>query len=379
MPKIKLCFVLGTRPEVIKLAPLIIEAKKEHAIETVIINTGQHQDLSDRVFEVFGIKPDYNLRLMQENQTLEGSVSSLLTSLTPILKKIKPNWVVVQGDTNSTFAGALSAFYQKIPVAHVEAGLRSDNIYAPWPEEINRRLVSQVTALHFTPTSTDTENLIHEGVKPETILQTGNTGIDALKILNKKIDDFAPVLMEVRHQLTQMGLPDDKKRIVLITAHRRESFEKGIANICDAIISLAKKFPETNFIFSTHPNPRVSKTVFEKLKNTLTNIVILPALGYLEFVWLMKQSCLVMTDSGGIQEEAPSLGKRVVVLREVTERIDGLKTGFVRLAGTDFDRITTQVSEGLTEVWPLPSKPTDIYGNGTASSLIVQALKTGKF
>ena len=375
MKQKKLCFILGTRPEVIKLGPLIMQAKQDPLIETLVINTGQHKDLSDKVFEAFDIKPTYDLKIMKQHQTLEQSTSNLLLSITPILNDENPQWVIVQGDTNSTFSGALAAFYKKISVAHVEAGLRSNIIYSPWPEEMNRRLVSKLAKLHFTPTLENSENLLKEGVERNCIYQTGNTGIDALKLLNQKIEKNDSIFLEIDNHLHKLGLPDDKKRFVLITTHRRESFEKGISNVCDAIIALAQKFSDTNFVFPVHPNPRVSKTVFSKLKNREQNILLLPALGYLEFILLMKRSDLVMTDSGGVQEEGPSLGKRIIVLREVTERLEGLKTGFVRLTGTSTDKIISVASEALTNVWSVPGEPSDVYGDGTASQKIIKILK----
>lgn len=375
----RLLIVLGTRPEAIKLAPLVLAARRCKNIDVILCNTGQHREMSAKVLELFELVPDIDLDIMSDQQTLTDITVNILERLQPHLLRLKPDWLIVQGDTTTTFASSLAAFYQKVPVAHVEAGLRTGNIYAPWPEEMNRRLVSEIATLHFPPTSAAADNLHREGLAEGSILVTGNTGIDALKWLVARLAD--DTLLRDRAHVAQeaAGVPGSAtgctRPYVLITGHRRESFGAGFEAICDAIGELADRFSDHDFIYSVHPNPKVRETVFAKLgTGSHPNIYLVQPLEYLPFVDLMSRATLILTDSGGIQEEAPSLGKRVVVLRDVTERMEGLETGLIRLAGTDRCKIVSFVEDALSEQWRVPTKGCDIYGDGGASERIIKRL-----
>lgn len=374
MKRIKIFVVLGTRPEAIKLSPLVCEAKKRGVFDVLVCNTGQHREMTTKVLELFGIVPDVDLDIMQPQQTLVDVTCSVLTRLTPQLVSYQPDWLVVQGDTATTFAAALSAFYSKTPVAHVEAGLRTDNLYSPWPEEGNRRLVSELSELHFPPTPLAAANLLREGICSERTFVTGNTGIDSLKYLVNKINQDSSLQLRADNALKSSGVPINERGIVLITGHRRESFGQGFESICKAICMLAERFPDRNFIYPVHPNPNVRETVFRMLGSNLKNVYLTDPLEYLPFVALMARSELILTDSGGVQEEAPSLGKRVIVLRDVTERREGLDSGFVRMAGTDSEKIVCAAAEALTGVWIAPSAGDDVYGDGRACERILDTL-----
>lgn len=375
----RIVVVLGTRPEAIKLLPLVHAARRRPDIEVVLCNTGQHREMSAKVLEIFGLKPDIDLDIMQAGQTLTDVTVRILTGLQQHLEQLKPDWLVVQGDTTTTFTAALAAFYQKIPVAHVEAGLRTGDIYAPWPEEMNRRLVSEIAVLHFPPTEAAASNLLREGVSPERVLVTGNTGIDALKWLTGRLAADGSLRAQARGELLGAGVPvetaDNERPYVLITGHRRESFGAGFESICAAVGELADRYPDHDFIYPVHPNPRVRETVYAKLGSaSRPNVYLIDPLDYLPFVALMSNASLILTDSGGVQEEAPSLGRRVVVLRDVTERMEGLETGLIRLAGTDRQKIVKDVGDALSGAWPQPGQGCDVYGDGKASDRVLDTM-----
>jgi UDP-N-acetylglucosamine 2-epimerase (non-hydrolysing) len=376
----RLLIVLGTRPDAIKLAPVVLAARQRIDLEPIVCNTGQHADMCAGVLDLFGISPDADLAVMTARQTLTELTSSVLNAMRGLLEQQRPDWLIVQGDTTTAIAAALAAFYQKVPVAHVEAGLRTGNIYAPWPEEMNRKLITAMASLHFAPLVSNAENLRREGVDPARIVVTGNTGIDALKWLAGRLEEEAALRSRAQAMLDAAGLPcpaGTAGRTVLITAHRRESFGQGFVAICGAIGELAERFPDRHFVYPVHPNPEVREAVSATLgRKRLANIYLLEPLDYLPFVFLMSRAELVLTDSGGIQEEAPSLGTRVIVMRQVTERTEGLETGLVRLAGIDRDRIIADATDALSGHWPAARRKSDVYGEGTAAQHIVGALLT---
>jgi UDP-N-acetylglucosamine 2-epimerase (non-hydrolysing) len=374
----KLLIVLGTRPEAIKLAPVVLAARKHADVQATVCNTGQHADMCTSVLDLFGIPADIDLAVMTPGQTLTDLTGSVLRAMRVLLAEKRPDWLIVQGDTTTAFAAALAAFYQKIPVAHVEAGLRTGNIYAPWPEEMNRKLITAVARLHFAPLASNAENLRREGVEPDRILTTGNTGIDALKLLVHRLGEDTQLRQRAEAMLKSAGIhwPDsEKRRIVLITAHRRESFGQGFISICNAIAELARRFPDRHFVYPVHPNPEVCETVYRQLGGKgLANVHLIEPLDYLPFVLLMSRAELLLTDSGGIQEEAPSLGKRVIVMRAVTERTEGLETSLVRLAGTDGERIIADAADALSGRWSAAQNSRQLYGEGLAAESIIAAL-----
>jgi UDP-N-acetylglucosamine 2-epimerase (non-hydrolysing) len=374
-----LFIVLGTRPEAIKLAPLVIAAQKDPKFRVTVCNTGQHADMCARVLELFGITAQIDLGVMRPGQSLTELTTSVLEAIQQLLKKENPDWVVVQGDTTSAFAASLAAYYQKISVAHVEAGLRTGNIYSPWPEEMNRKLITSLARLHFAPLLSNADNLRREGVASESIAITGNTGVDALKWLVNRLGEDKNLRGSAQTILDATGVPCLKEPagapIVLITAHRRESFGTGFEAICQAIAELAARFPDRQFIYPVHPNPMVRGTVFKSLgESGLANVHLIEPLDYLPFVLLMSRSELILTDSGGIQEEAPSLGLRVVVMRAMTERGEGIDTGLVRLAGADREQIVTHALDALTGSWTAAPQGRDVYGDGHASERILAAI-----
>jgi len=371
-----LFIVLGTRPEAVKLAPLVLAARKNPKFRVTVCNTGQHADMCVHVLELFGITPNIDLGVMRPGQTLTQLTTSVLGTLQKLLQSECPDWVVVQGDTTSAFAASLAAFYQKIPVAHVEAGLRTGDIYSPWPEEMNRKLITTLASLHFPPLSSNAENLRREGVDPTGFVVTGNTGVDALKWLVLRLEENQSLRRRAQAALDATGIGALKEksgaRIVLITAHRRESFGAGFDEICQAIASLAARFPDRQFIYPVHPNPTVREAVFKALgQSSLTNVHLIEPLDYLSFVLLMSRAELILTDSGGIQEEAPSLGLRVVVMRALTERGEGIDTGLIRLAGANRDRIVAHAVDALTGNWAVGREGRDVYGDGRASERIL--------
>lgn len=377
-----LFIVLGTRPEAIKLAPLVLAAQKNPKFRVTVCNTGQHADMCASVLELFGITPQIDLGVMRSEQTLTELTTSVLEAMRQLLQKEHPDWVLVQGDTTSAFAASLAAFYEKIPVAHVEAGLRTGDIYSPWPEEMNRKLITNLARLHFAPLTSNAENLRREGVNADRIVVTGNTGVDALKWLVHRLGEDPNLRQRAQAALDATGVSCLKEgagaRIVLITAHRRESFGSGFEAICEAIVELATQFPDRQFVYPVHPNPTVRGTVFKSLREGgLTNVHLIEPLDYLPFVLLMSGAELILTDSGGIQEEAPSLGSRVVVMRAITERGEGIDTGLIRLAGADRDRIVAHAMEALTGKWIAGREGRDVYGDGRASQRVLAAFLSG--
>ncbi len=375
----KILFVLGTRPEAIKLAPLILVAHSTPGVKAVVCNTGQHREMSSSALALFDIQADIDLDIMRARQTLGDITRGVLAALPTHLEQVKPDWLVAQGDTTTTFAASLAAFYQKIPVAHVEAGLRTGNFFSPWPEEMNRHLVSKLASLHFPPTPSAASNLFSEGIQPVDVVITGNTGIDALKWLVKRLNEDKGLQDQAGVEQAAAGIPhgsiSGQRPYVLITAHRRESFGSGFESICDAISELAVLFPDRDFIYPVHPNPAVRDTVFGRLSSdTHPNVFLVEPVGYLAFVDLMARAELIMTDSGGVQEEAPSLGKRVIVMRDSTERTEGLETPYIRLTGSNRQEIVTQSRAALSGTWLKPQNSSDIYGDGLASQRILDAI-----
>lgn len=367
----KISLIFGTRPEAIKLCPLVLELKKHPEFEAHVCVTGQHREMLDQVLEVFEVTPDVDLKLMQPDQTLASITARAITAIDGYLADYKPDMVIVQGDTTTSFCGALAAFYRRIPVGHVEAGLRTWNKYSPFPEEINRVMTSRIADLHFAPTQWSKENLLKEGVPEDRIFVTGNTVIDALHIAVEKVRENPPDVPGVPREL----LNGDTRPMVLITGHRRENFGDGFRNICQAISDLAERFPDTAFVYPVHLNPNVRKPVFDLLSGR-ANIHLIEPLSYLPFVALMNRSTIVLTDSGGVQEEAPGLGKPVLVTRDTTERPEAVEAGTVKLMGTDremiFDNVATLLSD--KQAYEAMSRAINPYGDGKACPRIVNAL-----
>lgn len=372
-----LLFVFGTRPEAIKLAPLVLAARQDPGLRVVVCVTAQHREMLDSVLAFFGIVPDYDLDLMQPGQTLTGVTTGALEGLQPVLREVRPDWMIVQGDTTTAFAAALAAFYDKVRVAHVEAGLRTGNIYEPFPEEMNRKLVGAIAHVHFPPTSAARENLLREGVPEARIQVTGNTGIDALYLVRERLRVDPACRAQVSaaleaQQLERFGAP--RRPFVLVTAHRRESFGAGFDAICAAIAELATRYPGTDFVFPVHPNPMVRAAVDHHLAPLgAANLVLCRPLDYLPFVALMLGAAVVLTDSGGVQEEAPSLGKPVVVMRDVTERMEGTASGLVHLAGPHRGPIIDAVAS-LLDAGEGDGSGGNFYGDGHASRRILDTL-----
>lgn len=364
----KVMTVFGTRPEAIKMAPVILELRgSPETFEVQVAVTAQHREMLDQVLKLFGIVPDYDLNIMQENQTLSEIISRSITGLTAILKEEAPDLVLVHGDTSTTFGGSLAAFYQRIPVGHVEAGLRSGDKLNPYPEEINRRLTGVIADLHFAPLSTHRDNLLREGVREDTIFVTGNTVVDAL--LSMAARDIRPE--ESLPGLGRLG----QTRMILVTAHRRENLGKPLEDICLGIRRVVESFRDVSVVFPVHMNPRVRETVYDVLGG-LERVYLTDPVSYEVMVGLMKRAYLVLTDSGGLQEEAPSLGKPVLVLREVTERPEGVATGALRLVGTDPDRIYNGVFTLLRDLdeYRRMASARNPYGDGRARERIVKAI-----
>jgi UDP-N-acetylglucosamine 2-epimerase (non-hydrolysing) len=373
----RLYIVLGTRPEAIKLAPVILAARAQAGVEVTVCHTGQHADMCQSVLDLFGITPEIDLAVMKPGQSLPELTGAVLGAMDARLAERQPDWLLVQGDTTTAVVAALAAFYRRIPVGHVEAGLRTGCIYAPWPEEMNRRLISTIGSLHFAPVASNADNLRREGIDPQSILVTGNTGIDALKWLLRRIDEDGSMRARAEAALDAVGLrgAGAETPLVLITAHRRESFGEGFVAICRAIAALAARFPDRQFIYPVHPNPAVRATVYDELgRNRPPNVRMIEPLDYLPFIVLLSRAELVLTDSGGIQEEAPSLGARVIVMRQVTERPEGIDTAHVRLTGTDPHRIIAAAEEALQGRWPAVAAGRDLYGDGRAAERIAAAL-----
>ena len=380
----KVLLVFGTRPEAIKMAPLVMELQKQkERIETVVCVTGQHREMLDQVLEIFDIKPDYDLNIMKRGQDLYDVTARVLTGMREVLKEIKPDIVLVHGDTTTSTAAALAAFYQQIPVGHVEAGLRTHNIYSPWPEEMNRLLTGRLATYHFSPTPLSRNNLIKESVDDRNIIITGNTVIDALYWVVDKIKNNKELDNELESVLSKAGYDvnrlDNGKKLVLITGHRRENFGDGFINMCTAIKDLTIKHPNVDFVYPMHLNPNVRKPIHEVFGEDLSglkNMFFIEPLEYLSFVYLMEKSSIVLTDSGGIQEEAPGLGKPVLVMRDTTERPEALNAGTVKLVGTDYNKIVNEVSSLIDDkaAYEKMSKAVNPYGDGLACGRIVNAL-----
>ncbi|MFA5343059.1 MAG: UDP-N-acetylglucosamine 2-epimerase (non-hydrolyzing) [Kiritimatiellia bacterium] len=371
--KKKVSLIFGTRPEAIKLCPLIIAMQKHPVLEPHVCVTGQHRRMLDQVLEVFGVVPEVDLALMQSNQSLGGLTALVIAALDAYLAEHKPDMVLVQGDTTTAFCAALCAFYRKIPVGHVEAGLRTGNKYSPFPEEINRVLATRLSDLHFAPTSTARHNLLQEGIPATRILVTGNTVIDALLIALDKVKIHPPEIPGLPRFLVSDNLD---KAMVLITGHRRENFGVGFENICRAITELAHRFPDVHFVYPVHLNPNVREPVNRILgKANGGNIHLIEPLAYLPFVAMMNRATLVLTDSGGVQEEAPSLGKPVLVMRETTERPEAVEMGTVKLVGTGKDAIVENVSTLLTDAKAYANMANAVnpYGDGKATDRILTA------
>jgi UDP-N-acetylglucosamine 2-epimerase (non-hydrolysing) len=375
----QIAIVLGTRPEAIKLAPVVLAARARPELAVRVYNTGQHGDLCEDILATFSIVADADLGVMAPRQTLTDLTTSVLQAMQRELSNHRPDWLLVQGDTTTAFASTLAAFYQKVPVAHVEAGLRTGDIYSPWPEEVNRSLITRIARLHFAPVGSNADNLRRENVDPADIVVSGNTGIDALKWLVRRLGEDAALRGRAQAILAVTGVPclqgGNGARIVLITAHRRESFGAGMLAICQAIAALAQQFPDRQFVYPVHPNPAVRDTVFGELgSGRFGNVHLIEPLEYLPFVLLMSRAELILSDSGGVQEEAPGLGLRVIVMRDVTERAEGIDTGLVRLAGTNRERIVQFGAQALTGAWPPQRKGHDVYGDGRASERVIEAI-----
>lgn len=380
----KILLIFGTRPEAIKMAPLVKELQDDTTnFKTVVCVTGQHRQMLDQVLQLFEITPDYDLNIMQAGQDLYDVTTRVLIGMRDVLAKEKPDIVLVHGDTTTSTAGALAAFYQQIPVGHVEAGLRTHNILSPWPEEMNRQITGRIANWHFSPTPLSKQNLLQEGVDDAHIHVTGNTVIDALNMVVNRLSADHTLAHTVSQQLKTAGYDTNRltngRKLVLITGHRRENFGDGFISICKAIQHLGQSHPDVDFVYPMHLNPNVRKPIHQVFGDDLSvhdNIFFIEPLEYLPFVFLMEKSSIVLTDSGGIQEEAPGLGKPVLVMRNTTERPEAVAAGTVRLVGTDYDKIVNSTHQLLTEtaVYTRMSQATNPYGDGAACKRILQAL-----
>ena len=378
----KILLVFGTRPEAIKMAPLVKKLQEmPEAFQTIVCVTGQHREMLDQVLRLFDITPEYDLNIMKPNQDLYDITSRILLGMRDVLKEVQPDIVLVHGDTTTSMAAALAAFYLQIPVGHVEAGLRTGNIYSPWPEEMNRLITGRITTHHFSPTPLARENLLREHVAEEQIIVTGNTVIDALQMVVDKLREDAALAEEVANHISEMGYDvtrlNGAKRMVLITGHRRENFGEGFLNICHAIKHLAEQYPDVDFVYPMHLNPNVRKPVLEILGEGAENVFLIEPLDYLPFVYMMQHSTLILTDSGGVQEEAPGLGKPVLVMRDTTERPEAVEAGTVLLVGTNREKIEQGVSWLLddADMYRRMSEAVNPYGDGEACARIAEALR----
>ena len=388
----KVMLVFGTRPEAIKMAPLVKKFQESDDFETIVCVTAQHREMLDQVLDIFEIKPDYDLNIMKQGQDLYDITSRVLLGLRDVLNETNPDLVLVHGDTTTSSAAALAAFYKQIPVVHVEAGLRTNNIYSPWPEEMNRRITGRIATYHLAPTELSRQNLLKENVNDNNIIVTGNTVIDALFWVVEKIkndDKLAETLQKNiknnGYDINRISRKDTRtcvstRKLVLITGHRRENFGEGFKNICYAIRDLSIKYPDVDFVYPMHLNPNVRKPIseiFGNEANKSSNTFFIEPLDYLNFIFLMEKSHIILTDSGGIQEEAPSLGKPVLVMRDNTERPEALDAGTVKLVGTDYDKIVNEVSQLLEneDSYNTMSKAVNPYGDGSACERIVEFLK----
>lgn len=372
--KKKVLLVFGTRPEAIKMAPLALKLKQQVVdFEAKVCVTGQHRQMLDQVLELFNLKPDFDLNLMKPGQTLSDITSGVLKGLEQVFSEWTPDVVLVHGDTATTFAASLAAYYHKIAVGHVEAGLRTGDIYSPWPEEANRKLTGALTTYHFAPTQSSYNNLIKENINPKNITITGNTVIDALLTVKEKVETDQAIITQFEQQFDFI---DPTKKLILVTGHRRENFGQGFLNICTALANIAKQYPDVQIVYPVHLNPNVQTPVNELLSG-ISNIYLIAPQDYLPFVYLMNRSYLILTDSGGIQEEAPSLGKPVLVMRDTTERPEAVDAGTVKLVGTDAALIQQSVIELLenTDLYQTMAAAHNPYGDGTACTQIIEVLK----
>lgn len=377
----KVMLVFGTRPEAIKMAPLVKKFQENADFQTLVCVTAQHREMLDQVLDIFDIKPDYDLNIMKQGQDLYDITSRVMLGLRDVLNETNPDIVLVHGDTTTSMAAALAAFYKQIPVAHIEAGLRTNDIYSPWPEEMNRRMTGRIATYHFAPTELSRQNLLKENVDDNNIIITGNTVIDALFMVVDKIKNDTALAETLKNNIKENGYDVERqKKLVLITGHRRENFGDGFKNICCAIRDLSIKYPEVDFVYPMHLNPNVRKPISEIFGNDInkpTNTFFIEPLDYLNFVFLMEKADIILTDSGGIQEEAPSLGKPVLVMRNNTERPEALDAGTVKLVGTDYDKIVKEVSELLDneDSYNKMSQAVNPYGDGLACERIVDFMK----
>ncbi|MBC5851936.1 non-hydrolyzing UDP-N-acetylglucosamine 2-epimerase [Vibrio metschnikovii] len=375
--KVKILTVFGTRPEAIKMAPLALALKADERFDARVCVTAQHREMLDQVLDLFQLTPEYDLNLMKPGQDLTDVTNGILTGLKPILSDFKPDIILVHGDTATTFSASLAAYYQQIPVGHVEAGLRTGNIYSPWPEEGNRKLTGAIAAIHFAPTDTSKDNLLREGVAENTIIVTGNTVIDALLQVVNKFDSEPELSSQLGQQFSFL---DSQKKMILVTGHRRESFGGGFERICQALAQTAEAHPDVQIVYPVHLNPNVQEPV-NRLLASHDNIHLIAPQEYLPFVYLMNRANIILTDSGGIQEEAPSLGKPVLVMRDTTERPEAVAAGTVKLVGTNVEVITEQLSLLLEneQAYREMSRAHNPYGDGLACDRIADFLHTWNY
>lgn len=368
----KVLTVFGTRPEAIKMAPLALELAADQRFNAKVCVTAQHREMLDQVLNLFELTPDYDLNLMKPGQDLTDITTGILQGIKPVLAEFKPDIVLVHGDTATTFATTLACYYQQIPVGHVEAGLRTGNIYSPWPEEANRKLTGALATKHFSPTNTSKQNLLNEGIDPASIWVTGNTVIDALLEVVKKLDSQNDLTKELNQRFPFLA---DEQPMILVTGHRRESFGGGFERICQALAHTAEQHPNVHIVYPVHLNPNVQEPV-NRLLNNYSNIHLIEPQDYLPFVYLMNRAHIILTDSGGIQEEAPSLGKPVLVMRDTTERPEAIEAGTVKLVGTVVDTITKELNTLLTDdaAYQAMSYAHNPYGDGKACTRIIDAL-----
>lgn len=370
---IKILSIFGTRPEAIKMAPLVKALNEAEGIDAKVCVTAQHREMLDQVLDLFEIVPEYDLNIMKPGQSLYDVTTNILLGLKPILEEFKPDLILVHGDTSTTLSASLAAFYQQIPVGHVEAGLRTGNLASPWPEEGNRKLTGAITKLHFAPTDTSQQNLLNEGVDLNDIVVTGNTVIDALLQVVDKVKKDDALISTLKAQFPEL---DETKKLILVTGHRRESFGGGFERICEALAEIATAHPEAQVLYPMHLNPNVREPVNRILKN-VDNVHLIEPQDYLPFVYLMNQAHIIVTDSGGVQEEAPSLGKPVLVMRDTTERPEAVEAGTVKLVGTNKERIISEVKNLLTNAqeYQTMSRAHNPYGDGKACERIVAKIK----
>ncbi|QKF66480.1 UDP-N-acetylglucosamine 2-epimerase [Arcobacter venerupis] len=375
----KLLLIFGTRPEAIKMAPLVKAFENEPTIESKVCVTAQHREMLDQVLEMFDIKPDYDLNIMKTGQDLFDVTTNVLLGLKDVLNDFNPDVVLVHGDTTTTSASSLAAFYNKIKIGHVEAGLRTGDMYSPWPEEANRQITGVLANYHFAPTSTSANNLLKENKNPNDIIVTGNTVVDALFLALDKIENNDELKSKILNNINSQYKIDENKKIILVTGHRRENFGQGFVNICEALKTLALNNPDIDIVYPVHLNPNVQKPVNEILSNT-SNVYLIEPLQYEQFIYMMNKAYFIITDSGGVQEEAPSLGKPVLVMRDTTERPEAVEAGTVKLVGTNRESIIKEAQKLLDnkEEYEKMSKAHNPYGDGKACERIVNFIKDVK-